>query len=315
MNYNYCKHILFLLLPVLFGCDSSQEAKDLTDKSESILFGANITNIGNTRGYQEEGTVMTGKYNLTFQNLSQELEIGSVAFENGIGYASRIKDNKNVDLKWGEIKSDETHGTYSFYLDNLPSYENQNSTIVELPEDNPFRVDVFDKKNGKNDLLWGSLEDVNRSPILSFNLYHVMSRFCLRVYFDNSKGFENLPELKSASISNLFQKAISFDRLTGALGLNEQPDETPFILSGWVEDDEINEESVTYYVSQDYVIPPQEFVPNNRPRLTIVLENGDSYSGVFPLAMNLVGENDVLTPWNMSFLRGYMSGLVTKARI
>lgn len=299
------------ILLALSGCSTAEPDKETEDILGRVKIGAAISGIGNTgtRGYQEEGKVLSGNMNLTFLNKDREFEVGSVAFENGIGYASRIDNSRFIDLKWVDLSTtEESSRQYSFYLDNLPAAYGTDVNI-SLPEENPFHASVFDEVEGSNDLLWGALLDIERSPTLSFDLNHVMSRFCLRVYFDNSNGFERLtPE--SAKISNLFQHAVSFDRLTGTLGLDENPDEEDFILvtdyDSWDRKEVIeNNKTVNYYVSPDFVIPPQNFVSNKRPRLTVVLSNGESYSGLFPLAMTLVGENNVMTPWMMSFLRGY----------
>lgn len=302
--------LLFITLGIT-GCSDETTEGNLYS-TEKIRIGANVMEVGNSRAYQEEGRVVNGNYNFTFLNSEGNLEIGKAIFgSNGIGYTYRDDDGEAKELEWGYVSAENTSSlTYSFFLDNLPD-KFEKTTTVEFPEDpeeNPYQIGVFDMENGENDLLWGSLENVSRANTLLFTLNHVMSRFCLNIYFDKSLG-DQVKKPKSATITNIFQKPLSFDRLTGNFTLDEEPDPEPFFL---VEEEDLwgapttdSENGMVYYASPDFIVPPQEFVSGNRPRLTVELTNGQVYTGLFPLAMDLIGDNNSLTPWLMSFLKGY----------
>ena len=302
--------LLFITLAVAGCSDETTEEKFYSN--EKIRIGANVMEVGNSRAYQEEGRVMDGNYNFTFLNSNGNFEIGTAIFgSNGIGYTYRDDDGKIKELEWGYVNPDNSSSlTYSFYLDNLPTNFEKN-TLVEFPEDpeeNPYGIGVFDKVNGENDLLWGSLVNINRANTLLFSLNHMMSRFCLRIYFDNTIG-DQIKQPKSATLSNIFQKPLSFNRLTGNFTLDDEPDSEPYLLVEeadlWGEPQKDSENGLIYYSSPDFIVPPQEFVSGNRPRLTVTLTNGQVYTGLFPLAMDLIDDNNALTPWLMSFLKGY----------
>ena len=255
---------------------------------------------------------MSGNYNFTFLNPGGNHEIGNAIFgSNGIGYTYRDENGETKELEWGYVSPVNTNElSYSFYLDNLPDAFDKTTTVT-LPDDpaeNPYRIGLFDMVDGENDLLWGALENINRANTLSFTLNHVMSRFNLRIYFDNTHG-DQIKKPETASLTNIFQNARSFDRLTGNFTLDENPDPEPFMLveeeNVWGEPQKDSDTGMIYYTSPDFIVPPQEFVSGNRPRLTVKLTNDQVYTGLFPLAMDLVDDKNNLTPWLMSFLKGY----------
>ena len=321
MNKYTKKIYLLVSLPlVLCGCDTSEKlTDDYTDK-EQVIFESSLKEILNSRANSDE-YVVNQSFNLMFKG-NAGYEIGKVDFNNsGIGFSLRYdNDGKLMDLIWGDVNPNENNGnTYSFYLDNLtPGFDGiTNVKLPENPEDNPYSIGIYKNDDDTNynddyntkDLIWGALENTERNTIEEVDLYHVMSRFCLRLCIDNSAvGKDKFP--LSATISNLFQTPIEFDRLTGNLQLEENPIEEPYSIvdnqtKNWtIEKDESNP-NITYYTSPDFVIPPQEFVSTARPRLSVKLLDNTTYSGLFPIAMNLIGADGSLTPWTMSFLRGY----------
>lgn len=310
---------IIALLIILTGCENKLDSNEESmSKYNPIFLGANLNGMAYSRAYQEEGSVEEGTFTITYFNFDREYETGTVTFVNGVGFGKKPTDGSHNDLGWDDVSSDVVNGdTYTFYMDNL--LDGGNSQSVEIdPLTTPFKAAVFDKEEGSNDLLWGKLTDVKRSnsPLI-FDLYHVMARFSLRVYVDNSYiGSKIYPE--TSSISNVFQSPVSFDRITGTLGLQEMPDENDFKLVDnpdiWKRvEKEIIEDGVKsteiYFESPDYVIPPQQFLQNQRPRLTVTVNDGNgkhtNFSGLLPLSMVITDENGNISPWQMEFLRGY----------
>lgn len=325
MNFKNFKYIIYFLPALFFSCSDEDSMKTSSEGDEQVVFGARIREMGNTRA--DDKPVKNKSMNLTFFT-SNGFEKGKVEFnDQGIGFSVRYDADQNpLDLVWSYVSPNERNGkVYSFFIDNLDSEytetDPQNPTTVILPSNNRYKLGLYvdeDKEDPEkgiysNDLQWGSLENVERDKIETIYLNHVMARFSLRVTFDNSAvGEEFKPE--SASINNIFHEAVSFDRKTGILGLPDQPEADPFYLvetkEGWkAEKDE--EDGITYYNSPDFAVPPQEFVANARPRVTVKLTNGKSYSGLLPTAMSILGENSS-SLWTMAFLKGYKLTLNVK---
>lgn len=324
MKSAYLYIISAFILAVASACRSDIPDYDFPEMSETVRFGVNVAKVGNTRAIPEAGEIREGTLNVLFRNSDKNHELGSVVFTNGIGAGRRIVDDATVELKWSDVASESDDAKkfiYSFYLDNLPASYGNNE-IINFPEDDgeddhPYRISSYDHES--NDLLWGALENVNRANTLSVDLNHIMSRFCLRLFFDNTAGFDTQVPV-SANLTNIFHKAVSLDRTTGNLELskratpegNGMPIPDPYFLvkttEEWGKPQEDEETGMTYYSTPDFVIPPQEFVPNSRPRLTVVLSKGgqeETYTGLLPQAMDLVGDHGELIPWIMSFLKGY----------
>lgn len=327
MTVKYFKILSLFFAMLLVGCASDDatppSGSSNVEDSDRVVFGAKVIEMGNTRAIGDK-TVKDKKLNLLFLS-SNGWESGFADFNyQGIAYSERYDNNGSVlDLLWSYVAPDEYNGeTYSFFLDNIPDEFNipdpNDITKVIFNEGNPYKASRYVDENNKNDLWWGSLQGVNRAKIENIDLYHVMARVSLKVYFDNSAvGDSKYPV--SATINNIYRYPVSFDRLTGNLGLPEAPDPEPFTLvedeQGWEETLDVT--GLTYYTSPDYILPPQEFVSNARPRLSVVVKNGNTgelqtFSGLLPLAMYLEGENGSSTLWTMSFLKGYSLTLTVK---
>lgn len=325
MKIKFFKYILFCVSALLLSCSSDAFDTDDTSADEQVVFGARLNEMKSTRAPK---LVTDKSMNLTFVS-NAGYEKGRVDFNSqGIGFSVRFDaDDSPLDLIWSYV-SPNIYNTdiYSFFLDNLAEEytdsDPDNSTVVLLPEDNRYKIGLFVEEKDENpdegifsnDLIWGAIENVERKKIEDIYLDHVMARFALQVYFDNSAvGEQMFPE--SASMTNIFHEPVSFDRLTGTLGLPENPVEDPFTLvdnsTGWEQDfDELTR--MTYYTSPDFVVPPQEFVANARPRLRVTLTNGRTFTGIFPPVMNIVDSDGAETLWTMAFLKGYKVTLNVK---
>lgn len=326
MTRKYYKILSLIFAILLAGCRSEEigpSSESSYEDSNPVVFGAKIIEMGNTRAPGDK-PVKNQKLNLMFLS-SNGLELGYADFNyQGIAYSERFDNTGSpLDLLWSYVSPDEYNGdTYSFYLDNIPEEYNipdqGNISSITLPDDNPYKISRYSDEESEKDLWWGSLQGVSRAKIQNVDLYHVMSRVTLRVYFDNSAVGESKYPV-SATINNIFRYPVSFNRLTGNLGLPEFPDENPFTLvedeQGWTESED--ETGMTYYTSPDFILPPQEIVSNARPRLTVIVKNSRSgefqtFSGLLPLAMYLEGENGLSTLWTMAFLKGYSLVLTVK---
>lgn len=341
-NLTYINIIIGIVLAgFLAGC-KEDVSEPYTDKaSDPVLFSAKVKDILVSRA---DNPIKDHDLNIIFQN-SAGYEFGIISFNSqGLGTSIRYDGGKETDLIWEYLgfeydkdDKDKKYPLYSFYVDNIPESLNTGSTFVEFPEnieENPYRADFYrsyENQNDNNDLIWGSIEKVVKAPSLTLSLSHVMSRVELWVYFDNNISSEARAP-KSAVITNIFKAPKGFDRLTGEWTLPETlPENSEFVLANddessefkWerkeekvIEGDEIK--TITYYVSPDFVVPPQQFISNQRPRLTVTLANdqggnGQVFTGLFPLAMNLLDEDGNPTPWVMSFIRGYK--IILKVKI
>ncbi|MCH5237727.1 MAG: hypothetical protein J1E95_08015 [Muribaculaceae bacterium] len=306
-----------IMLFILFtGCSDNDMEHDETDSDKAVVFGATLRELRGSR--ESDGDLIKDRsFNLLFKGESG-YEEGRVDFNSsGIGYSLRLDSDGNgfTDLVWGYVSPEETGG-YSFYVDNF-KFPFNGSTIVKLPEnpdENPYNIKVFEKDFQSNDLVWGSLENADRANIEIIDLYHVMSRFQLHLYVNN-EAVGSVFTPVSAGITNIFRCPVSFDRITGTFGLKTdiegkiQPDEEEFMLvepNGWTT--KWDEKGNQYYASPEYILTPQEFASDNRPRLNITLNDGEKdrvFTGLFPPVMTVYDENNENgTLWTMSFKRG-----------
>lgn len=110
------------------------------------------------------------------------------------------------------------------------SYQGTNNavdTIVNIaaryPE-NPYKASIFDAVNGSNDLLWGKVKEKTGTDLISFDLYHRMTRLILNVVVETNNKSDNDTEdlticLDNASvkITGILRDPVTYMRLTGEL--------------------------------------------------------------------------------------------------
>lgn len=310
----------------LWSCSSEETVPNHESSEDVVIFNANVIESSNSRVTIED-EIRERKLNLTFHNQS-DYEIGFTDFDSkGWGTSKRFTEGTFTDLEWNYLLAEDAEERYSFCLDNLSEEFETKTTEITFPDDNPYRASVlvpwnYEEANSSqyeelscNDLIWGKVLNKKASS-LTVNLNHVMASFRLRIYFDNTVGFDELiPE--KVSISNIFQTTTSFNRLTGNFGLKDAPEEEDFTLVETFDTKfwDIVEDPVTqilYYESPVFVVPPQDFIQNNRPRLNVTLTNGGFYTGLFPRVMSIKNENgnweDALT----SFMKSYTLVMTVK---
>ena len=305
-------------MPALQGC-TADEPGDIPgggDFRSGLKVTARVADYVNTRAYQESGTVTSGKYTLSYPNTSKTYTTAVVDFDKeadvtpGLGIVST---QEGTELKWSDIGG----SPVTFYLDNVSTDQFGPEMVVEFTTDNnPFKAGPFDFKEGTNDLLWGDKSVNTGTKSLGFDLHHYMSRVRVKVsvvHLETSVGDIDL-EGATVRITNLYPTPLSYNREDGSLALDTDGGVSPVTIvsddSGynWLEKDDSDPDNVVY-TSQDIVLPPQSLAEDeNRPRLEIILANGDTYSGILPHAMLIDSGTDVTTgyPVTLAFLKEYI---------
>lgn len=333
-----------LLALVLSGCTGTGESADPEPGTGSrITVAAELSGMLYSRaeGSEEESDdriVRTGQYYLTYpqDNPSGVNTIALVDFDkttpNGVGIVT-IPDG--TELAWSKVGGGNTP---TFYLDNVPGsldaeYDGtpgSHPTTVQFAEgNNPFVAGLFDET--KNDLLWGT-KQVQRAPgrdEIDFDLHHYMSRIRVQVTVDREYALEDELILDGAAveISSLAQTPLSYNRLDGSLALGDDPVYTTLKLvdpqaEGPVSDWQSRErdpndpenENITVFTTCDFVLPPQGLQEDEqRPRLTIRLQNGKVYSGILPHAMEVdYPDKENPYPVTLYFLREHILTIRTR---
>lgn len=293
------------------------------DFSFSPRVTARVADHVYTRGYQEEGDVVSGKYYLSYPSntASKEYAVAIVDFDTqgaetpGIGIVNTLE---GPELKWSDVSGSPA----TFYLDNVPETFGTGSVVEFNDGLNPFVAGIFDDDEGTNDLLWGEKSVNSGTRSLGFDLHHNMSRVKVQVeikHEDNS--IENISLIgASVKITNLYAETSSYNRLDGSLSLNEDgPNEVQIVKPGqtdydWVSVTEDTEEGRTVYLSPDIILPPQSLAEDaTRSRLEITLENGTVYSGILPHAMLIANstDNQLSYPVTLAFLKEYVMTIRT----
>lgn len=314
---------LFIILAgllALTGCsaDDPGDTPDVGNFASGLKVTARMADYRSTRAYQDSGLVTSGKYTLSYPNTSKNYTTATVDFDKeadvtpGLGI---VTTNAGSELKWSDIGG----SPVTFYLDNVSADKfGRDMTVEFTPDNNPFKAGLFDFEEGINDLLWGDKSVNTGTKSLGFDLHHYMSRVRVKVsvvHLENSVGEIDL-EGATVSITNLYPTPVSYNREDGSLALDtDGPTATVTIVSNenghnWLSIDKSDPDNVVY-TSQDIVLPPQSLAEDeNRPRLEIVLADGDIYSGILPHAMLIdTGNGTDITsgyPVTLAFLKEYI---------
>ena len=321
--YKITIHLLVAtLLAGVAACSSEETSVTHPEESGTFSVVAEVAPQLYSRAsteikYIEDGTYYLS-YPLTITN--NPYDVASVQFGNAntdprIG---SVKVNDNQPLKWMDVGGGSTP---TFYLDNVkPSSDaSDNPTKIvfnnDNPDDNPYKAGRYEGDNGKNDLQWSSVQATRGVNTVNFDLHHYMSKIRVEVTVDDSDAAIpedfNLQDAK-VEITSINQIPVAYNRLDGSLELREEKTSLTLMDTDlyWenIETDEENEH-ITIYTTQDFVLPPQELPDDeNRPRLVITLGNGDVYSGILPHAMEIAGEkaDDPTIPAALSFMKEHV---------
>ena len=299
-----------LLLFASCSEDDGLNSRPATGGDDVVRISASLAPMVESRAYQEQGTIESGQYFMTYPNYPENAthSVCTVNFHDGFGVTTT---QNGKELKWMEVGS-LTYDTEltNFFLDNVPPPEdNPNATTVPFTDKyNPFVAGEFDNVEGKNDLLWGYIQPkLNTTEEINIGIHHYMSRVSVIVTVNNSSENANkiLFDKGSVKISNVVHEGVSFNRLNGTIDLGPEPEYKDLVLTDggdWqsITPDE-ERQGIVYYQSKNFVIPPQELRTDiDRPRLilNVPMEDGSirSYSGVIPRIMFVNG-----VPANLGF--------------
>lgn len=305
---------LSVILLMAASCAADRDIDNEPAEDAGIVVIADMAKELLTRSYQESGTVMDGRYFMTYPNNSNGYSLANVDF--GVTPSNPQIGVVTVppasQLKWLGVGGGSTP---TFYLDNV-SNELGNSTTVPLPAvDNPYEAAPFDMTDGTNDLLWGLKQVGRNTGTIHFDLNHMMARVRVIITADNSNGEIDLNGA-TVTLTSINQKPVAFNRLDGSLELNPDISSyTDLVIvnegDGWLNDITTDDAGNLTYQTQDFVLPPQELLEDDhRPRLKITLKNGDSYTGILPSAMLIYTDGDTNPepsyPVALSFLSQYI---------
>lgn len=330
MRYLCYKIIFAFVLLGFWSCRSEDVENDMSlRKGEQVIFGANVNNIISSRALPQKGMIIDGNLHVLYFPKQGNYQTAEVDFIDGIGYTYIGTNASRTPLLWDDVAvANVTNQTYNFFYDNLAYDVYENLGNYELPADHPYRFRKY-KSNGdglpEGDLLWGSVIGVKKSNGILLTLNHIMSLLTLQISIDD-KGFgERKP--KKAWISYCRSAIEKINRMSGwvkeysYLPNDEIPDLPDLQLAD--EDEEIytsgdwgktfdEETGVRYYNSPAYLVPPQEFNTGYLPRLTIELDDGSTYSGVFPQYVFLEEANGQISQRRIQFMSGYKLNLAVR---
>ena len=337
-KYNFRLKYIFTVISFLISigvssCSMDSEIDDIPINSEeSLNVGAYLSPTLYSRTYIEEGDVTEGTYYLSYRLPNSDdygmypVNFGVDGSDERIGFVDNGDPNKKFN--WDMVGGDNTP---YFYLDNVKPTDNSTpSTVIFTDNYNPFIAGELDRKDGTNDLLWGEKQVTRKTTgTLNFNLHHNMAGIRIQVTVDKeNEKVEGDLDLTGAEvrITSVIQKPISFNRLDGTLTLPDFEDATSFSDLMFVgpetdwkssDEDKLNP-NIMVYTTQDFVLPPQNLKEDaDRPKLTIKLKSGKSYSGILPHAMlitdpTFTGDDEFPYPVALTFLKEHILIIRTK---
>ena len=284
------------VLPILIGltfsaCSETEPVMPTQADSQSITLSASIAEGSLTDTRVGETHVEEGTYYLSFVNPKKELQTIETLFTDGIGTPWIYNSAEDNDaLNWENVTTNGAQAT--FYLDNVEG--SGNSETITLSEtyaaSEYIEFNTADDENAKNDIVWGSKANVkyNTTPI-DFTLYHRMTRVCISI--DNAKG--ETGSKYTVMLSDVKTISTEFNRKTGIV--------TPANKTGSItllDNEPLLDEGIT----PSWILPPQSF-GNERPTLTITLEDGTTYKGMLPERM-FEKQDLTSSPYPLAFEQG-----------
>lgn len=220
--------------------------------------------------------------------------------------------NNNKKLTWSDIN---TNVNNSFVLDNVPKTDGFTTTtskasinLQEIKLEDGSDVSLYDaapapEQNGTgNDLVWGTVKvkDVSNAPLsyVHFGLKHLMSMLTFKIESNDEtiKSILNNPEKIDVKLYRVITKPSTYNRLTGAISIDGST--APISKDNPITLDIIESEQNGSVTTENWIFPPQEFIKNPRPILSITLNNGDgttnTFKGVLPETMSYENSYELL---------------------
>lgn len=221
--------------------------------------------------------------------------------------------NNNKKLTWSDIN---TNVNNSFVLDNVPNTTGFTTTttssasinLQEIKLEDGSDVSLYDaapapEQNGTgNDLVWGTVKvkDVSNAPLsyVHFGLKHLMSMLTFKIESNDEtiKSILNNPENIDVKLYRVITKPSTYNRLTGTISINGDID--PIGEEKSITLDIIESEQSGSVTTENWIFPPQEFINNQRPILSITLTESDgttnTFKGVLPETMSYENSYELL---------------------
>lgn len=217
------------------------------------------------------------------------------------GKGTPILNNKK--LTWSDIN---TNVNNSFVLDNVPNTTDFTTTtssasinLQEIKLEDGSDVSLYDaapapEQNGTgNDLVWGTVKvkDVSNAPLsyVHFGLKHLMSMLTFNIESNDEtiKSILNNPENIDVKLYRVITKPSTYNRLTGAISIDGST--APISKDNPITLDIIESEQNGSVTTENWIFPPQKFINNQRPILSITLTESDgttnTFKGVLPETM------------------------------
>lgn len=321
------KYILSSLVTlILWSCQSeSPTLDDIGVVGEQVIFGANISNVVSSRSLPRKGKIMDGTLKVIYLSQDRKYEEGKVIFRDGVGYSYREEAGNMPQLLWGDIASASLdRESYNFYIDNLEVEDLlvMSPVYFKAGEDHPYQfkkykiygTDEYGNEISSGDLIWGSVYGIDKSNSISINLKHLMSLLKLEISMDE---FDNrIP--KRIWITNCRSSIERYDRGSGyitstntSVDIAKLPylyilEENENILDSedWERDND-SKNHIKYFNSPEYLVPPQDFSTDYRPRLVIELDDGSIFSGLLPRYLYMDTGSGNMAPLMLEFKQGY----------
>lgn len=287
------------VMGVLIAACSNHELNEETGLNVNDPLEISVT-INETLQSRAESEPAVGNYYFSYigKNTTTNYTVLKVVLDQE-GKGTPILNNKK--LTWSDIN---TNVNNSFVLDNVPITDDFTTTTskasinlqkIELEDG----VSLYDAapapgQNGTgNDLVWGTVKvkDVSNAPLsyVHFGLKHLMSMLTFKIESKDEtiKSILNNPENIAVKLYRVITKPSTYNRLTGAISIGSNIDpigkDNPITLD--IIESEQNESATT----ENWIFPPQKFINNQRPILSITLTKGDgttnTFKGVLPETM------------------------------
>lgn len=289
------------VMGVLIAACSNHELNEETGLNVNDPLEISVT-INETLQSRAESEPAVGDYYFSYigKGITTKYTVLKVVLDQE-GKGTPILNNKK--LTWSDIN---TNVNNSFVLDNVPNTTDFTTTtssasinLQEIKLEDGSDVSLYDaapapEQNGTgNDLVWGTVKvkDVSNAPLsyVHFGLKHLMSMLTFNIESNDEtiKSILNNPENIDVKLYRVITKPSTYNRLTGAISINGNIDpigEENSIMLDIIETEQ-NESATT----ENWIFPPQEFINNQRPILSITLTESDgttnTFKGVLPETM------------------------------
>lgn len=289
------------VMGVLIAACSNHELNEETGLNVNDPLEISVT-INETLQSRAESEPAVGDYYFSYigKGTTTDYTVLKVVLDQE-GKGTPILNNKK--LTWSDIN---TNVNNSFVLDNVPNKTDFTTTtssasinLQNIKLEDESEVSLYDaapapEQNGTgNDLVWGTVKvkDVSNAPLsyVHFGLKHLMSMLTFKIESKDEtiKSILNDPKNIAVKLYRVITKPSTYNRLTGAIsiGSNIDPIDEEHSITLDIIETEQNELATT----ENWIFPPQKFINNQRPILSITLTEGDgttnTFKGVLPETM------------------------------